>query len=229
MKLAEKLYEQAYESYSKEDFTSAISLCDTALKRYKEDQLAPKFMLLKAYSVARISDERAFKEELNAVVKTWPSSNESKKASEIIAYLNQKIPGLKVEEEKEIAKELFIADTLAAHTFVIIIENPEFNLNQAAFDVISYNIDNYTNNNYRTQGELIDNKFIMITVSGFAKFVQSMDYYKSFNTEKVVRNPSGSRIYSFIISNNNLRTLRTDKNPDRYLLFFRENYLNEKI
>ncbi len=85
-----------------------------------------------------------------------------------------------MEEEKEIAKELFVADTVSAHFFVIIIENPQFNMNQATFDVISYNIDNYTNNNYRTQGELVDNKYIMITVSGFAKFVQSMDYYKSF-------------------------------------------------
>jgi len=228
MKMAEQLYEKAYNNYSREDFTAAISICDTALKKYHEDQLAPKFMLLKAYSVARISDERTFKEELNSLVKTWPSSNESKKASEIIAYLNEKIPELKVEEEKEIAKELFLVDTVAAHFFVIIIENPQFNLNQAAFDVISYNIDNYTNNNYRTQGELVDNKFIMITVSGFAKFVQSMDYYKSFTTERIVRNPSASRIYSFIISNNNLQTLKTDKNPGRYLLFFKENYLNEK-
>ncbi len=228
MKMAEQIYEQAYEEYLREDFTAAISICDTAVKKYHEDQLAPKFMLLKAYSVARISDERAFKEELNSIVKTWPASNESKKASELIAYLNQKVPELKVEEEKEIAKELFVVDTVSAHFFVIIIENPQFNINQAAFDVISYNIDNYTNNNYRTMGELIDNKFVMITVSGFAKFVQSMDYYRSFATEKIVRNPSSSRIYAFIISNNNLRTLNTDKNPERYLLFFKENYLNEK-
>jgi hypothetical protein len=226
--MAEQIYEQAYEKYLREDFTAAISICDTAVKKYNEDQLAPKFMLLKAYSVARISDERAFKEQLNSIVKTWPASNESKKASELIAYLNQKVPELKVEEEKEIAKELFVVDTVSAHFFVIIIENPNFNINQAAFDVISYNIDNYTNNNYRTMGELIDNKFVMITVSGFARFVQSMDYYKSFAIEKIVRNPSSARIYAFIISNNNLSTLNTDKNPERYLLFFKENYLNEK-
>jgi hypothetical protein len=94
--------------------------------------------------------------------------------------------------------------------------------------VISYNIDNYTNNNYRTLGELIDNKYIMVTVSGFTKYAQSMSFYKSFNTGKIVRNPSSSKIYSFIISNNNLKTFNNDKNPERYLLFFRENYLNEK-
>ena len=49
----------------KKDFNDAISICDDGLKKYPQDQLAPKFMLLRAYSVARISDERSFKEELN--------------------------------------------------------------------------------------------------------------------------------------------------------------------
>jgi tetratricopeptide (TPR) repeat protein len=229
MKMAEQFYSKAYDEYTLEHFTGAITLCDSALKQFPDDQLAPKFMLLRAYSVARISDERAFKDELSLLLKTWPASNESKKASEIIAYLNQKMPELKVEEEKEKAQELFVADTVSAHFFIIVIENPRFNMNQAVFDVISYNIDNYTNNNYRTLGELIDNKYLMITVSGFAKFSQSMDYYKSFNTDRIVRNPSSSKIYAFIISTNNLKTLNTDKNPERYLLFFKAFYLNEKI
>ena len=224
-KIAEQLYNKTYGEYTQENFTAAIALCDTALKQFPQDQLAPKFMLLRAYSVARISDERTFKEELSSLVKAWPSSDESKKASEIIAYLNQKIPELKVEEEKEIAQELYVTDTLSAHFFIVIISNPKFNMNQAVFDVISYNIDNYTNNNYRTQGELVDNKYLMITVSGFAKYRQSMDYYNSFSTERVVRNPSASRIYSFIISADNLKTLNTDKSPERYLLYFREKYL----
>ena len=227
-KIAEQLYNKTYSEYTLGNFTAAISLCDTALKQFPQDQLAPKFMLLRAYSVARISDERSFKEELSSLVKAWPSSDESKKASELIAYLNQKIPELKVEEEKEIAQELYVTDTISAHFFIVIISNPKFNMNQAVFDVISYNIDNYTNNNYRTQGELVDNKYLMITVSGFAKYNQSMDYYRSFATERVVRNPSASKIYSFIISPDNLKTLNTDKSPERYLLYFREKYLNEK-
>ena len=109
-------------------------------------------MLLHAYSVARISDERSFKEELNNLIKTWPETAESKKAEEIITYLNQKTPELKVEEDKEIAAELYIADTTATHVFALIITDPAFNINQATFDVISYNIDNYTNKNYRTEG-----------------------------------------------------------------------------
>jgi tetratricopeptide (TPR) repeat protein len=223
MKMAEKLYSEAYNTYAGENFTTAISLIDEALTKYSQDILAPKFLLLRAYSVARITDERTFRDELNKLIKAWPDSEESKKAAEIIAYLNEKLPELKVEEEKVIAKELFVADTAKIHVVALIIADPRFNL--ATFDVISYNIDNYTNKNYRTEGTLVDNKYIMIIVSGFSKYSQAIDYYHTFNIEKNVRNSSGSRMYTFVISSDNLNVLNKDKNPDRYLLFFKENYL----
>jgi hypothetical protein len=225
LKLAEKLYEEAYNSYNNEKFNDAIAQCDEGLKKYPQDGLAPKFQLLRAYCVAKISDERGFKEELTKLIKTSPDTPESKRAQEIITFLNQKIPELKVEEDKVIAAELYAADTTLNHVFVLIIADPAFNINQATFDVISYNIDNFTNKNYRTEGTLVDNKYIMITVSGFTGFGQSLEYYNNFQFEKLVRNPSASRMMSFIISNKNLNALNTDKNPERYLLFFREKYL----
>ena len=87
-------------------------------------------MLLRAYSVARISDERGFKDELNILIKTWPGTPESKKAEEIVAFLNQKIPELKVEEDKEIAAELYKCRyRIQNHQFALIISDPAFNIN----------------------------------------------------------------------------------------------------
>ena len=224
-KMAEKIYDDAYSAYNNEKFNNAISICDDALKKYPKDQLSPKFLLLRAYSVARISDERAFKEELSNIIKTWPETAESKKAADLIEYLNQKIPELKVEEDKKIATEIYSADTKGNHVFALIISDPAFNLNQASFDVISYNIDNFTNKNFKTEGSLVENKFILITVSGFPDIAQAMDYYNAFKTEKFVRNPTGARMMTFIISNDNLKVLKDDKNPGRYQLFFKEKYL----
>jgi len=224
MKMAEKLYEQAYASYTSGDFASAISICEAAVTTYKQDPLAPKFMLLHAYCTARISDERSFKEDLNKVVKGWPGSSESTKAGEIIAYLNQKLPELKVEEDKQIAAELYVQDTVSNQVFMLVIYDPAFNINLASFDVISHNIDNYTNKNYKTEGILVDNKYITITVSGFKDFTEAIGYYNSFNIEKLVRNSSKSKMYSFVIGKVNLDALSKDKNPERYLLYFREHY-----
>jgi tetratricopeptide (TPR) repeat protein len=225
LKMVEKIYGEAYDAYNNEKFNDAILLCDDAVKKYPQDLLAPKFMLLRSYSVARISDERSFKEELNNLIKAWPETAESKKAEEIIAFLNQKMPELKVEEDKKIAIELYVADTIKTHVFALIIPDPVFNINQATFDVISYNIDNFTNKNYKTEGVLVDNKYIMITVSGFPDYTQTFDYYKAFMVEQYVRNPSGTKMMKFIISNDNLKVLNNDKNPGRYQLFFMDNYL----
>ncbi|NMB52421.1 MAG: hypothetical protein GX999_08850, partial [Bacteroidales bacterium] len=225
MNIAENLYEKAYDAYSSENFGAAISMCDEGLEKHEQSNLAPKFQLLRAYIMARISNERAFREELNKVIKQWPATEESQKAGELIAYLDQEIPELKIEEEIIIAKEIFKADTTLSHVFSIIISDPAFNINQATFDVISYNIDNYMNQNYRTEGTLIDNNFIMINVSGFRNFNQAMKYYNSFRTN-LIRNPSESRIFTYLISSDNLLLINKENNPERYLLFFRENYID---
>ncbi len=224
-KMAEEAYSKAYSAYSEERFNDAVSMCISGLEKFPQDQLAPKFQLLNAYSVARISDERSFKIELNKVIKNWPGTVESKKAEEMIAFLNKKSPELKVEEDKQIAQELYKKDTAATHVFALIIIDPSYNINQATFDVISYNIDNYTNKNYKTEGTLIGNKFIMITVSGFPDYSQAMDYYRKFNPEKSVRNPSGKKMMTFIINDENLKLLNKDGDPGRYQIFFMENYL----
>lgn len=225
MKLVEKTYDDAYNAYTSEKFDDAITISDDALKKYPQDRLAPKFLLLKAYSVGRTSDERTFKEELTKLIKTWPDATESKKAAEIIAFLNLRLPELKVEEDKKIATEIYTADTTANHVFALIITDPSFNLNQASFDVISYNIDNFTNKNYKTQGVLTENKYIQIIVSGFSDFKQALDYYNAFKTEKFIRNPTGAKMLTFIISADNLKALEKDKDPGRYELFFKEKYL----
>ena len=226
---SEKMYQEAYEDYIKEDFNGAIAICGKAILMYTKDDLMPKFMLLKSYCIAKTADERTFKESLNTLIKAYPASAESAKATEIIAFLNNKIPELKVEEDKQIASEIYIDEMDSQHIFVIIIKNPSFNINQATFDLISYNIDNYTNKNLKTQGSLVDDKYIMLTVSGFQKTDEAMDYYRAFKTDGVIRNPSGSKIISFIIGKTNLAAFQKDKNTDRYVIFFREKYLHEEI
>jgi predicted negative regulator of RcsB-dependent stress response len=222
---AEARYDQAYIAYSEERFNEAISICADALQKYPQNQLAPKFQLLRAFSVAKTSDERSFRNELTAITKSWPKTDESRKAAEMLAYLDQKSPELKVEVEKEVAKELYKKDTTVAHLFALVILDPKFNINQATFDVISYNIDNYTNNNYRTEGSLAANKYLIITVAGFRNYSQALEYYKNFSVEKNVRNQSGKKMLTFIINNENLKILNGDGNPERYQLFFMENYL----
>jgi len=67
----------------------------------------------------------------------------------------------------------------------------------------------------------------MLTISGFANTNEALNYYRAFNAGQIVRNPSNSKVITFIIGKSNLESFTKDKNPDRYLLFFNEKYLNE--
>jgi hypothetical protein len=182
-------------------------------------------MLLKAYCIARVSDERSFKEELNKVAQAWPETPEGKKAQELISYVNQSVPELKTEEEQQAAAVLYTMDKSAPHVFALVIFDPAFNINLATFDVISYNIDNFTNRNYKTEGSVAGNSYIIITVSGFADYNEALTYYNSFNSGKFIRNPSGTKMINFVISTDNLNKLAGDRKPELYRLFFEENYL----
>lgn len=225
LKITEQLYEEAYNLYTSEKFDEAMARINDALYRYPENSLTAKFMLLHAYTVARSSTEKAFKEDLRILIDTYPGTPESKKAEELVAHVNEQVPELKIEEEKVAAAELYVADTTSARTFVLIIPDPSFNINQVTFDVISYNIDYYTNKNYKTEGALTDSRYLMITVAGFQNFAQAMDYRKKFESARPVRNPSGVKMLTFIIGGDNLSKFREDKNPERYDIFFRENFL----
>jgi tetratricopeptide (TPR) repeat protein len=223
--VTEQLYERAYLLYQDEQFRESITAVNEALEMYPGNPLAPRFMLLHAYSVARITDERTFKEDLKILVETWPGTPEADRAKELMGHINQQMPELKVEEDVAAAAGLYTTDTLTARTFTLVVPDRSFNLNQATFDVISYNIDNYTNRNFRTEGTLIDNRFLLITVSGFRNYSEALRYLQKFDFTRPVRNPSGTTMMMFVISDANLKTLLDDKNPEKYQAFFRENFL----
>lgn len=225
LNLTEQLYEKAYELYKQERFDESVATINDALYRYPENPLSARFMLLHAYNIARLADERTFRNDLKILTETYPETPESTRALELIAHIDQEVPEMKIEEEKMIAEELYAIDTTSARTFMLIIPDPTFNINQATFDVISYNIDYYTNKNYKTEGTLTDQKYIIITVSGFASFSQAKDYYLKFESAKPVRNPAGLKLMTFIIGGENMTRFRQDRNPERYDIFFRENFM----
>ena len=219
-----RLYEEAYNAYREARYDASLTICSQILSTTQDHPLLPKVRLLNSLNLAGLQDERGYRESLTALVKTFPGSEEAIRASELLAVLNREMPELKVEEDRQIAAEIYYHEPEAQHLFVLLITNPGFNINQASFDVINYNIDNYTNRNFRAEGRLIDNKFVIVTVSRFSTSADAMEYFNGFNALTTVRNTSAATTMTFIITERNLDTLLADKDPARYMLFFREKY-----
>lgn len=224
-KKAGEIYDEAFSLWKEGNNEAALGIIDNAVNEFPDSELIPKYMLLKAYALAPSLTEKRLKEELVVIAEQYPGTEEAARASEMIAFLNRKVPELKQEDEIERAVSLY--DTLDAspYRFVLVLKNNNLDVNRLAFDIINYNIDNYTNENYNTRGELVDNKYIMITVGLFEDRSSAMDYYNDFSPARTLQVDPEAETLFFIINSGNFDSFITDKDPDRYYLFFRENFL----
>ena len=222
---AEEIYNEAFTEWKSGNSAKVIQICGNAEEEFPDSELLPKFMLLKAYAMAPAVSERELRGELVKITLQYPGTDEAGRASEMIAYLDSEVPELKIEEDIEKAVQLYDTLNTAPFRFVIILKDETLDMNRLTFDVINYNIDNYTNDNYNTRGELVHNEYIMIAVGLFDDIETAMEYYNNFKPSDILRTTGQDEILSFIISSSNYNSLLTDRNPDRYYLFFRENYL----
>lgn len=223
-KRADQIYNQAFEEYSKGNMTTAISLSNTGMEKYVNSELIPKFNLLKTFAMAGTVDERDLKRMLSAIEKEFPGTPEAERASGLIAHLNMEIPELKIEEEQQIARELFSTDTTGPHYFVAVVMSGSADVNRLTFDVINFNIDSYTNENYSSTGEVRDKRYIMITVGTFTGRKEATLYLESFDPAAIFGDHTTARIMTFIITPGNLNILKNENDPEKYNLFYIENY-----
>ena len=206
-----------------------IDNCDEALTNEKDHELAPKFALLRAMAIGNITDEATFKKALVELNKTYPQSEEKNRADELIAYLNQTYTVLKQEEEKQIAKEIFFINEDQEHLFVLALESTDTDINQIIFDIINFNLDNFMNTTFKTEGELLDDGLQIISVRSFENKATASEYFRLINSNTdVFKTIEGMEYGLFIISLDNFEIFKQNKSASTYLKFFEENYIPEK-
>lgn len=215
-----KKYETAYDAFTSERYAETQSICNEIITQLPADDLIPKFMLLDAMATGATSGEAAYKEKLDSLVAKFPSTPEGIRASEIVAYLKKEIPALQIAEDTHKAEELYKSDTLQPHYVIIVAENPAANMNQMVFDVINYNLDNYADRSYRTEGSVIDKGFILITVGTFKNAAEATTWLKAFNPAATIRESGNASLSLYTISRDNLEKLKADKSISRYRIFY---------
>jgi hypothetical protein len=223
---ASRSYEAAYIAFDEERYAEAEALSAEAMRLYPEDLLIPKFMLLDAMSAGAVRGEIAYKEKLDSLVARYPNTDEGKRAAEIIVFLRQAKPEIRIAEDTRIAEEIYHPDTLQPHFVIIIVSNTKANMNQIVFDVINYNLDNFPDKNYRTEGTAVDAGYILISTGPFEDAAGATAWLRIFNPEQTIREASAAGLTLYLISRDNLQKFREDKNIDRYAIFHSKEYSN---
>lgn len=220
------LYEETYKIYLNKEYQQAIERCNYADSAYAGDELLPKFRLLKALSIGRTQDVRAFKNALTELSEAFPDSREKEKANEIAAFLDRTLPVLKEEEEVIEAQEIYAYNDSAVHYYLLVVNRFQVNVNQLIFNIINYNLDHYSQVDFETGGEMLNDTLHIITVKSFLTLSDAQDYSeKIILEESVINELQQGDYYSFIISDENFTTLKNDKSVSKYDKFFKMKYL----
>ncbi len=103
----ENTYKKTYQLYLDGEYNTVLTDCNKHISNYANTDIIPKFELLKAYAIAKISGKEAFVKALTFVKTNYPNLEEGIHAAKVLAGLTGETQKVK-EDKKEKKKERVI-------------------------------------------------------------------------------------------------------------------------
>jgi tetratricopeptide (TPR) repeat protein len=220
------LYEQLYLLYNQGQYSSVIQGTESAESSYKNNTLIPKFVYLKSLARGKQFGIDTLRSDLNKLIATYPKTEEANEASDIIAHMDIQHPEVKEKEEQAIAQEIYYRNDGEKHYFVIVVSPTLANANQLMFNLVNFNLDNYTNSNFSVKLESLTEKTQMAVVREFNTSIEALNYYDAtLSNSTIYKDVNMSGVSgTFVINESNFNALLKDGSESRYILFFKSTY-----
>ena len=216
-----RFFEQTYGFYNSGNYQQVVANVQLAGTRFKNDPSIPKFAMLKALAIGKTSDMITFRTELNQIVSLYPKNEVSTRAKEILSYLNTYKPETKQQEDLKVAQVTYALEERTIYYMALVVDKQE-DVNQVIFDIINFNLDNYSNDKLELNNETLGKNYKIITVRTFTEKDKAMVYFKAISAKpEVFKNVKGQTRQLFVISPANYQILQKQETPDSYLQFFK--------
>lgn len=223
-----RYYDTVYADFNHRDFSGVIMKSAYAMNEYKNSPLIPKFMLLRALAFGSVGDTVQYRNELKKVVSGFPKSEEGLTAKDMIYYLDNRHPEMKKAEEEKQAEDLYVFEPLLPH-FVVFVIPKAANMNQMIFNLINFNLDNYSKVSLNVAGEPLGKDAMVITVKTFNNAESATNYLTAaMASPNLMKDVNAPDVSSFIISIANLQKMKQQGAAVTYQAFYAKHYLNKE-
>jgi tetratricopeptide (TPR) repeat protein len=220
-KQVDQLFEQTYKAYQNKDYQQVIANVQVAFNQFKKDPSIPKFAMLRALAIGKTSDALTFRTELNKIVEQYPKDDVSTRAKDIIAFLNTYKPETKQQEDLKVAEVTYALEEHTIYYVALVIEKQE-DVNQIVFDIINFNLDNFSNDKLEINNEDLGSNYKILSIRTFPDKDKAMAYFKAISAKpEVFKDVKSNTRQLFIISPANYQILRKQKTADSYAQFFK--------
>jgi len=229
------LYEKTYKAYEKGQYTMVVYNSDQALEVNQESEIIPKFLYLKAISMAKTDVVDSMTVNLEKLIEKYPDSEVRPLAENILSNLGLYDPNAELSPEEIEAKEQMAAamsmyeiNKDGPHHFILIFNGSQINMNAMKTRISDYNRKSHSLDNLNVSGLVFDGVWYMITVSQFPNGLDAMVYYRDIITSNYVFPDSKQdQFKKMVISLDNYPKLYQDKDVEKYHKLFEKEYIKE--
>ena len=161
---------------------------------------------------------------LKELVEKFPTDEITVKAKVVL----EAIESGKVKDVDELVEMSFVYEPTEEHMFALLLPVKEGNMGRTKIKFADFNKSFFGNDNLQTTSSFINTEDQILFVKSFSNKEQAIAYYKAVKGNAEEMNEVNKREFTyFVISTKNYATLYANKEVEKYITFFTENYLSK--
>ncbi len=240
--LEDSLYAATYAAFKADRYEEVYGNTNLSETRFPLGANRDKFVFIRGLSRLNENNTDGCLEDMNYVVKNFPSSSISEMAGMILNGVKEgkRLHGGKFDlgdvwsrraavlnDSDSLAARKFSPDRNQEFLFILAYHPDSINENQLLFEMARFNFTNFIVRNFDLEIQDADGLHLMV-VSGFRFFDEAHQYASEVHSqENIVRRMKKAR--SIIISRDNLELLGKQYSYDDYAEFYEKNFAPLKI
>ena len=226
------LYNETWQQYESGNYYTVYSNSSRALSEFdKPEEVMAKFEYLRALSFGKIDVTDSMLVALDSLIKVYPNTEITPLAQNMLDFWRGPLDSTLVQSEPEKVYDMSIYsfNTRSKQLFALIVrQGGNINVNALKVRISDFNMKSYSIDNLSITSILLDKTTHFIMVGSFDSVESSMKYYRAImGSDYVFANIDQSLYDGFVITQENYPVLYKDKDLQKYLAFFKQNYLKQ--
>jgi tetratricopeptide (TPR) repeat protein len=232
--LAIDLYHKTYDDYQAGRYFSSYSTSNRALRQFDgPPEMLARFEFLRAISLGKIEIADSLQKALEALVSKYPDSDVTPLANNILNYLNKPVDStgtpMVTQKEETIDFSIYEFDPDSKQLFALVVNDVNVNINALKIRISDFNQKYFSIENISITNILLNTSTHFIMVGNFNSIPEALKYYNAIMADDYVFSNLSQDVYNgFILAQENYPVFYKDKDINKYLAFFRENYLDNQ-
>jgi tetratricopeptide (TPR) repeat protein len=231
----DSIYNLTYKAYNQSDYKTVYKQIAYIKQNFPLSTLMPKFLFLNALSIGKSDTEDNFKAALSDLLKSYPESDVSAMAKDILALMNQGQEARRgtssgsllarrdentKAEIKEVSTQQFSTERETKHRILLVSSMKKENMNRLLYNIASFNFSRFMIKDFDLIVSKLDSARSTLSVTNFESYDEAAWYLNSISTDaSLTKMLTDYKVQKVIISEENYAQVKTSFSLDDYLVF----------